>query len=249
MNKVEIHSKSSVNGEVCIPSSKSYAQRAIAIAGLCQTSTRIGHLVYSEDVKAALNILKDLGASFEISDQEIIMQSGINLSSTQRRSINCKESGLSTRLFSAFSLLYNQGFRIDGEGSIKKRTMEMIIDGLTQFGKEVKSNHQKLPLEIEGEIVHHHVEIDGSVSSQFLTGLLIVTPFLAYNTTIKVRDLKSKPYIKMTMDLLQHFGLKVEQKDFKTFKVEGNQSINEHVHYSVEGDWSAASFHAVAGAI
>lgn len=249
MNEMEISCKKKVDGEVRIPSSKSYAQRAIALAGLNQSTTQIENVVYSADVIAALSILKNLGATMNAFENKVEMLSGINLENQDKISINCNESGLSTRMFSAFSLLYNQDFKVDGKGSITQRTMEMVIDGLGSFGKEVESKEEKLPLTISGKTNQHQIEIDGSVSSQFLTGLLIVAPFLETDTTIIVHQLKSKPYIQMTLDLMQRFGLEVAHKNLASFRIKGNQKIENPVEYMVEGDWSAASFMVVAGAI
>jgi len=246
---MEIPSKTSVNGIVNIPSSKSYAQRAIALAGLTGLPVIIRGLTNSEDVIAAQGIIKSLGAEFTLENNVLLLSKGIDLKSKAEISINCKESGLSTRLFSAFSLLYDQCFQVNGKGSITQRTMEMVISGLQEFGKQIESDELKLPLKISGEITNNQIEINGSISSQFLTGLLIVTPFLKADSQIKVLNLKSKPYIEMTLDLLKHFGLSVEHEDFEMFNIKGNQSINKKVDYKVEGDWSAASFHVVAAAI
>ncbi|WP_159038604.1 3-phosphoshikimate 1-carboxyvinyltransferase [Brumimicrobium mesophilum] len=246
---MEILPKKCIEGEINIPSSKSYAQRAIALASLSSSSVVIHNLTNSDDVIAAQGIVKSIGAKFSRNGAELRFLKGINFDSKEEVFINSKESGLSTRLFSAFSLLFEQEFLLNGEGSILQRTMEMVIDGLEPFGKVIKSNELKLPLSISGEVTNLNVEIDGSISSQFLTGLLIVAPFLNSDTRIQVRNLKSKPYIEMTIDLMRFFGLKVEHENFKTFNIKGNQSLDKPINYKVEGDWSAASFHVVAAAI
>lgn len=246
---MKILAKSSINGEVNVPSSKSYAQRAIALAGLSPSFVIVRNLIDSDDVLAAQGIIRALGAEFIRENDELHLTKGIDFRSSKEVSINCKESGLSTRLFSAFSLLFNQSFQVNGEGSITQRTMKMVIEGLEAFGKNIHSDNSKLPLMIEGETLNHQVEIDGSISSQFLTGLLIVAPILKSDTQIVVHDLKSKPYIEMTIDLMHHFGLEVTHENFNTFKVKGSQSIKEPVEYKVEGDWSAASFLVVAAAV
>ncbi|PKR81025.1 3-phosphoshikimate 1-carboxyvinyltransferase [Brumimicrobium salinarum] len=249
MNKIVIKPKSNISGKVQLPSSKSYAQRALAIAGMSNNKVTINRLIESDDCVAAQNILKDLGAQFDRKGDAFILNRGIDFDSNRNISINCGESGLSTRLFSSFALLFEQDFTVNGQGSILKRTMEMVIHGLKQFGKNVQSNNGKLPITIGGKISEFNIEIDGSVSSQFLTGLLIVAPFLKSDTYISVKDLKSKPYIEMTIDLLNHYGLKVSNNDFASFQIQGNQRIEKEIVYDVEGDWSAASFHIVAAAI
>lgn len=249
MNKISLSPKQSISGHIHVPSSKSYAQRAVALAGLSQKEVIIRKLVDSDDCIAAQTIIHSLGAEFKRENNTLYIQKGIDLNSSNSMEINVGESGLSTRLFSAFSLLYTQSFTVNGEGSITQRTMEMVIEGLKQFGKKVKSDDSKLPLVISGETSQFNVEIDGSISSQFLTGLLTVAPFLKSDTEIIVHDLKSKPYISMTLDLLNHFGLSCENDGFKRFFIKGNQKIEHPIEYSVEGDWSAAAFLCVAGAI
>ncbi|HZH86855.1 MAG TPA: 3-phosphoshikimate 1-carboxyvinyltransferase [Brumimicrobium sp.] len=249
MNEILLHPKKDVLGHILLPSSKSYAQRALALAGLSQEKVVIHRLVESDDCIAAQNIIQALGAEFTRENDSLLLHKGIDFKTSEELEINCGESGLSTRLFSAFSLLFDQSFTLNGEGSIAQRTMEMVIEGLEQFGKKIKSNQSKLPLVISGKVNQHQVEIDGSISSQFLTGLITVAPFLNFDTEITVRNLKSKPYISMTIDLLNHFGLTCENKKFEKFYIQGNQKVSEEIEYSVEGDWSAASFMIVAGAI
>ena len=249
MNEISLSPKNEVLGQVFVPSSKSYAQRAIALAGLSQKKVTIQNIVDSDDAVAAQNIIQSLGAEFKRENNILYLNQGIDINIAQDLAINCGESGLSTRLFSAFSLLFDQSFSINGEGSITQRTMEMVIEGLQQFGKKVESNEGKLPLVSSGKVNQYTIEIDGSISSQFLTGLLIVAPFLTSDTEIVVRDLKSKPYIAMTLDLLKHFGLSCKHEEYKRFYIKGNQKIEHEIEYSVEGDWSAASFLIVAGAI
>lgn len=246
---MKILPKKIIVGEIQIPASKSYGQRAIALASLSESPIVVRGLTNSDDVLAAQGIIEALGAEFTLVNNELKLAKGINLESKNLISINCKESGLSTRLFSAFSLLFPQDFVVNGEGSILSRTMEMVIDGLEEFGKDIKSEVLKLPLTISGELSNFNIEIDGSISSQFLTGLLIVAPFLNSSTEIKVANLRSKPYIEMTLDLMNHFGLEVAHDKFEIFKIQGNQKVRNLSEYTVEGDWSAASFHIVAAAI
>lgn len=250
MNKIQLLPKESILGELQVPPSKSYSQRAIAIAALCQNKVSIHQVGDNDDVMAAQDIIRDLGAQFIQKGNALLFQKGIDLNTTKARRINCGESGLSMRLFSAFSLFFNQTYKITGEGSVADRTMEMAINGLQQFGKKVESTDNKLPIVVSGDTLNNKIEIDGGISSQFLTGLLIVTPFLPFNTDIIVHNLKSRPYIEMTLDLLKDFGLnKIINNNFESFHIIGNQKIEQQIEYTVEGDWSSASFMIVAGAI
>ena len=250
MDTIQLLPKKEISGVVHVPSSKSYAQRAIAIASLSQKIVVIDQVGENDDVVAAQNCIRSMGAQFTEKKNALFFQKSIDLKYTNSIEVNCGESGLSARLFSAFSLLYNQQFKILGEGSVTNRTMEMVIEGLKQFGKKVESENTYLPLTISESVSAQEIEIDGSITSQFLTGLLIVAPFLPFDTKIKVNNLISRPYIEMTLDLVSHFGVdEIENKQFESFYIKGNQKISHPTTYTVEGDWSAAANFIVAGAI
>ena len=237
-----------VSGKLVVPSSKSYAQRAIAIAALSEGLVCLENLTDCDDVIAAQQIIQSLGAKIQRKGKDLNLLEGIKFNLKEDIKINCGESGLSTRLFSAFSLLFDGPFTVTGHGSIMERTMNMVIDALEQFGKDVDSKDGCLPLYISGDVKKNEIHIDGAVSSQLLTGLLIVTPRLKKNTIIHVKDLKSIPYIDMTLEILSDFGITIKHDNYKTFYIKGKQ-IPGRSTYRVEGDWSGASFPIVAAAI
>ncbi|MDX1653331.1 MAG: 3-phosphoshikimate 1-carboxyvinyltransferase [Brumimicrobium sp.] len=239
-----------VEGRLNVPSSKSYAQRAVALSSLVQATVLLRNVSECDDVIAAQGIIRSLGAKIENRGRDLLIKAGINFDYVGEKSVFSGESGLSARLFSAFSLLYDIPFKIDGQGSIRTRTMEMVTDALTQFGKSVESKENCLPLKISGNTSPPagEIELDGTLSSQFLTGLLIVTPFLPFDTVLRVRDLKSVPYVEMTLDILTEFGITVHHENFEIFKIPGNQKALRK-EYRVEGDWSGASFLISAAAI
>jgi 3-phosphoshikimate 1-carboxyvinyltransferase len=135
-----------------------------------------------------------------------------------------------------------------GANSLKKRPMFMIEEALNQLGVKCKSAGGFLPLTIQGPIVGGSCEIDGSVSSQILTGLLMALPLAALNSDIRVKNLRSKPYIDMTIQILKSFDINVENNDYSLFHIPGNQKYIPQ-NYTVEGDWSGGAFLLVAGAI
>jgi 3-phosphoshikimate 1-carboxyvinyltransferase len=244
----KINPVKTVSGRLIVPSSKSFAQRAIAIAALTDDSVYLENLTDCDDVIAAQNIIQSLGAKTERIGKDLKLNGGVFNDEKGEIEINCGESGLSTRLFSSFSLLFESAFTVTGHGSILERTMDMVIDALEQFGKSVNSKEGCLPLKISGGTKKNEIQIDGAVSSQLLTGLLIVTPRLNHDTTIHVKDLKSIPYIDMTLEILKDFGVEINHDDYKTFEIKGNQRPQRN-KYRVEGDWSGASFLIVAAAI
>lgn len=244
----KINPAKTVSGKLTVPSSKSYAQRAIAIAALSEDSVYLENLTDCDDVIAAQNIIHSLGATTERVGKDLKVNHGIFTDKSSENEINCGESGLSTRLFSTFSLLFENKFTVTGHGSIMERTMDMVIDAMEQLGKNVDSKNGCLPLTISGETKKNEIHIDGAVSSQLLTGLLIVSPRLKQDTTIHVKNLKSIPYIDMTLEILKDFGVEINHDNYKTFHIKGNQ-IPKRNKYRVEGDWSGASFLIVAAAI
>ena len=236
-----------VDGEIRVPGSKSYAQRAIALSALDNHKTTLSQLTECDDVLAALDIIESLGTKVIHDGSLVYFQGGIDIQSDH--SINCGEAGLSTRLFSAFSLLTERDFKVNGRGSILTRPMDMVVDALEQLSKKVESNEGRLPLSISGKTAPGILRIDGSTSSQLLTGILTVAPFLDFDLTVEVDNLKSIPYIEMTLKVLSDFGLSVDNQGYKVFYVKGGQSVKRSEIYKVEGDWSGASFLVVAALI
>jgi 3-phosphoshikimate 1-carboxyvinyltransferase len=197
-----------------------------------------------------LGIIKNLGAKWEIKDGQLIVKSeGVKPVSNE---VNCGESGLSIRMFSPIVALSEKMITINGSGSLATRPMDFFDEVLPQLGVEIKSKNGKLPLEVKGPLQPATIHIDGSLSSQFLTGLLMA--YAASDSdgkSIIVNNLKSKPYIDLTLKVMSDFGLNVpvnhnyESFEFIASKNEQPATIN----YTVEGDWSGAAFLLVAGAI
>lgn len=237
---------SAFTGSIKAPPSKSYLQRAIAIAAMANHAVEIDGYAPSKDVDAAIAIAQNLGAEVEIHHQKIIVKGNFNAAKISV--IHCGEAGLSARMFAPIAALKEEKINIMGEGSLLKRPMHMVIDALLQLGKSVNSNNGFLPLEISGKLIPQSIHIDASESSQLLTGLLIALPFANGNSEIKVTPLNSIPYIQMTLDILQQFGINIQHTNFQHFFIEGNQTVKAS-SYSTEGDWSGAAFHLVAAAI
>ncbi|MBW7867911.1 MAG: 3-phosphoshikimate 1-carboxyvinyltransferase [Brumimicrobium sp.] len=248
MNSHTLYPIEKVEGIVNIPPSKSMSQRVLALVTLAGIELDVLNLGNDRDTKAAIQICKEFGLTIS-QNKNVYHLKGIGKNYPFPTLIDCNESGLSTRLFSCFSLLNEEKFVVTGKGSILNRSMKMVVEGLEQFGKRVESNVDKLPLKISGKIDNSSVCIDGNVSSQFLTGLLLVSPFLPFTTTIRVRELKSIPYIQLTLQLLSEFGLTYSQNGWEEFIIKGNQTAHPIPKYIIEGDWSSASYFLVAGAI
>lgn len=235
-----------VEGEVVPPSSKSYAQRAIAAALMAQGASTLSNVEMCDDTAAALRVVQVLGARVEQLDASTYnIYGGVKPVSD---TLDIGESGLSTRLFTPIAALCSCPITITGHGSIMNRPMDMMTAPLRSLGVRVRDKKGRLPFTVRGPMRGGDVWIDGSVSSQFLTGLLMALPLACGDTTIHVRELKSLPYIDMTLDTMDRFGIEIDHRDYKEFYVPGNQSYTPAA-FEMEGDWSAASCLLVAGAV
>ncbi|MCY7310086.1 MAG: 3-phosphoshikimate 1-carboxyvinyltransferase, partial [Chitinophagaceae bacterium] len=185
---VTIH-PSQLKGIIQAPASKSSMQRALAAALLTKGTSTISNPGHSNDDKAALKVIKAMGAEVEINNEELIINSsGVNPSSNE---INCGESGLSIRMFTPIVALSEKEITINGEGSLLTRPMDFFDEILPQLNVKIKSNGGKLPLVILGPLQPANIEVDGSLSSQFLTGLLMAYAASdAKDVSIKVNNLK-----------------------------------------------------------
>jgi 3-phosphoshikimate 1-carboxyvinyltransferase len=253
---VAIVHPSKLSGSQIAPASKSSMQRACAAALIHIGKTIIHNPGHSNDDLAALDVIQKLGASVVTQKpaSEKIHPSPIEVNSNGVKpigpSMNCGESGLGIRMFTPIAALSHELISIEGKGSLVKRPMHFFDEILPLVGVKVQSQKGFLPIEIQGPLVPANITIDGSLSSQFLTGML-----MAYAATekqdieIKVVDLKSKPYIDLTLAVLNAFGWKVEHTHYESFRFLAHAPLKPVIEYTVEGDWSGAAFLLVAGAI
>lgn len=240
---------SSISGKVHASASKSSMQRACAAALLKEGDTIISNPGKSNDDLAALDVIQKLGAVIKQSGDDLIVSSkGINPVSPE---INCGESGLGLRMFAPIAALSPQEIILNGSGSLLQRPMNFFDEIFPQLQIQILSNNGKLPIKIKGPLQPGDIAIDGSLSSQFLTGLLMAyAKSCSKVVSIKVNDLKSKPYIDLTLQVMKLFGWSVENRNYEEFYfVPAINDQRSTIHYTVEGDWSGATFLLVAGAI
>jgi 3-phosphoshikimate 1-carboxyvinyltransferase len=245
-------SPSAVSGKLIAAASKSAMQRACALALLHPGITLIHNPGNSNDDQAALSIIKALGAKIESKPDGALAITGVNLDREEDvKTLDCGESGLSIRMFVPIAAICKERVTVTGSGSLLSRPMDFFDSVLPQLSVAVESNQGKLPLIIQGPLRPVDVRIDGSLSSQFLTGLLFA--FAASATmpvNITVDNLKSKPYIDLSLQLLDHFGYTIKNNEYQNFHIQnGNRLGTQDISYTVEGDWSGAAFLLVAGAI
>ena len=242
---------SSITGTITAPASKSSMQRACAAALIRKGETIIKNPGVSNDDTAAIDVIQKLGALVtKLDNGNLHVKSGGV--KPESDTINCGESGLGIRMFTPIAALSSSPIIITGMGSLTTRPMHFFDEILPQVGVSIISDAGKLPLQIQGPIKPQNITVDGSLSSQFLTGLLMAYGGAgASDCTITVTNLKSKPYIDLTLAVMNHFGWHVDCINHEQFVFSSPNNLldNTTVTYQVEGDWSGASFLLVAGAI
>ncbi len=239
-------SKCAVEGVVEPPSSKSYAQRALAAALLAQGTSQLHNLQFCDDTLGALRCIKALGATVtELSERSISIQGGLN---PQSGVLKVGESGLATRLFTPIASLCDKEILVQGESTLHSRPMHMMLTPLRELGARIEDNNGYLPLKVQGPIHGSEIEVDGSLSSQFITGLLLALPLVKSDTTLTVHGAVSTPYIDMTIATAKSFGVEIHHRDYTEFYIPSQQQYLP-TDYTIEGDWSSAAFLLVAGAI
>lgn len=235
----------SVRGILTPPCSKSYAQRALAAALLAEGRSELRSIGFCEDTRSALECIETLGANTRRPAENILVVDG---GLRPREGIlRVGESGLATRLFTPIASLCDKPIRIEGSGSLLTRPMDMMTTPLRQSGVRIANHGGHLPIEVCGPLRGGLITVDGSVSSQFVTGLLLALPLAVRDTTIRVTNPVSTPYIDMTIDTAARFGVEIVHQDYEEFFIEGRQHYTP-VMMEIEGDWSAAAMLLTAGA-
>ncbi len=237
-----------VKGEQIAPASKSSMQRACAAALLHIGDTIISNPGHSNDDLAAIDVIQKLGATIvQTSTQLKVSSGGVKPIGPE---MNCGESGLGIRMFTPIAALSSHSILIQGAGSLLKRPMHFFDTIFSALSVHVNSQKGFLPITIQGPLKPATITVDGSLSSQFLTGLLMAYAASdAQGSVIHVLDLKSKPYIDLTLAVLNAFGWNVKHHNYESFEFLPHAPLSETIEYTVEGDWSGAAFLLVAGAI
>lgn len=225
MSVVEIEN-SILAGEVTAPPSKSAAHRALICSFLAGGGT-VKPIINSNDMRATVGVINSLKNNEKV--------------------LNCIESGSTMRFMIPVAAALGRKVKFIGEGSLLSRTLGEYMELLPKHNVAVESNGY-LPLEISGRLTNGSYEVNGDVSSQYITGLLLALANVDGDSAVILKTpLQSKPYVDMTVKVMADFGANVTETDFG-YLIHGNQSFKQ-LDYTVEGDWSQAAFFLSAGAI
>jgi len=245
-----------VNGTVHLPGSKSISNRVLLLAALAQGETRISNLLHSEDVEHMLNALTQLGVRYQLSADKThcVVQglAGLFEVSTPLE-LYLGNAGTAMRPLTAALAASKVDVTLTGEPRMYERPIGHLVDALAQWQADIQYLEQPdfPPLRIRGkQLTPGAVRIDGSVSSQFLTAVLMVAPLLAGDSVIAIEgELVSKPYIDITLALMNRFGVEVHNDNYQRFVIKGQQHYQAPGDFLVEGDASSASYFLAAAAI
>ncbi len=244
-----------VDGAINLPGSKSVSNRALLLAALACGKTVLTNLLDSDDVRHMLNALSALGINYTLSADRTrcdITGNGGPLRASGALELFLGNAGTAMRPLAAALCLGQNEIVLTGEPRMKERPIGHLVDSLRQGGANIDYQEQENypPLRLRGGFTGGDIEVDGSVSSQFLTALLMTAPLAPEDTTIRVKgELVSKPYIDITLNLMKTFGVEITNHHYQQFVVKGGQQYHSPGRYLVEGDASSASYFLAAGAI
>ncbi len=256
MNTLTLKPISKINGEINLPGSKSLSNRALLVAALAQGTTRITNLLESDDTRHMLNALKQLGIKYTLSENKtectVIGNAGA-IHSENLQELFLGNAGTAMRPLCAALCLGTGSYLLTGEPRMKERPIGHLVDALREAGAKItyQENEGYPPLLIEANgLSGGNVKIDGAISSQFLTALLLAAPMAKEDMTISIiGELVSKPYIDITLHIMKEFGVDVVHDNYQTFTIKGGQHYKAVETFMVEGDASSASYFLAAAAI
>lgn len=247
----------SVQGTIRLPGSKSISNRALLLAAMAKGTTTLTNLLDSDDIRHMLSALKALGVTVRLSEDktqcEVDGLAGPLRGDGSRQTLFLGNAGTAMRPLCAALTLAQGEFDLTGEPRMEERPIGPLVDALRQAGAKVDylKNVDYPPVHIVGTGLNGgEVEIDGSVSSQFLTAFLMSAPLSRAETIINIKgELVSKPYIDITLAMMERFGVKVENDDYQRFIIPAGQCYQSPGQFLVEGDASSASYFLAAGAM
>jgi len=239
-----------VAGEISIPGSKSYSHRALICAALAEGKSSIANFLESDDTIATLKALGALGVGFEKKGSTIVVYGNGGELAVKKNAIDCNLSGSTMRFITPIAAKAKGTVTITGKESLLRRPMKEMVDALKQLKVKLDSNEGRSPITVygEGKVNGGRVRIEGNVSSQYISGLLFLSPLCEKGLEIEITtEIESRPYLEITLEVMEKFGIKVENNNWKRLSVKKQKYTAQD--YYVEPDYSSAAFMLAAGAI
>ena len=228
---------SKITGKIICPPNKSYTHRAIFLAALSDGKSIVKNILNSSDIKATISACNAFGVEVH-EDKDIITIKNTIGSTVQGSMIDAQNSGTTIRIAIAIAALSGGNTMLTGDESLKKRPMQPILDSLQTLGVSSESDGGLPPITIKGKIKGNQVNIDGKISSQFISALLIIAPRLENGLIINIQgELVSKPYIDLTIAIMKEFGVVVNSEiPYKKYVVK--HQIYKPTTFTVPSDFS-----------
>ena len=229
--------KSKLNGKIICPSNKSYTHRAIFLAALSDGKSIVKKILYSNDTIATISACRGFGVEVEEVENNVTIKNKIG-ETVQSSIINAENSGTTIRIAIAIAALSGGNTTLTGDDSLKKRPMQPILDALETMGVKTESDEGRPPIHINGKIQGKEISINGDISSQFISALLIIAPRLPDGLIINVEGkLVSKPYVDLTIAIMKKFGVDVKiEEEYKKYVV--SHQIYKPTTFSIPSDFS-----------
>lgn len=234
MEKLTLTGKKDFKKRIFAPPSKSYSHRMILSAALSDGISRIENLIFSKDVSATLDFAKKMGASVFAGENFVEIKGG---EPPKKADIFCNESASTLRFIIPILAAKGVEAHITGAGRLMQRPLDVYTEIFDRKNIKYEYKHGEY-FDVKSPISSGIYDVRGDVSSQFITGLLYALPLLSDNSEINITTpLLSKPYIDITLDVLEKSGIKIENENYKTFKIKKNQKY-QPLNMSVPGDFS-----------
>ena len=236
-------------GELSPPPSKSVLHRYIIASSLAKGISKIENISFSEDIIATIEAMKKLGAKIEQKENYLLIDGSDTFKNLNENiEIDCNESGSTLRFLFPLSIVEENKVLFKGRGKLFKRPMTPYFENFEKY--KIKHSYiDENKILLEGQLKSGIYEIDGNISSQFITGLLFSLPLLEGESKIIINGkLESSNYIDISLECLSKFGIKIINNSYQKFIIEGNQSYKVG-NYHTEADYSQAAFFLVANAI
>ena len=240
-----------LNGTIEIPPSKSYSHRAVIAAALAESGkkSKIDNLKFSVDITTTTDIMENWGAEIERFESALEIIGNGGKVAPRDKYVQCNESGSTIRFLIPVGITSENELVFDGKGKLVDRPLDSYYKIFKEQGLKYETIGGKLPLTVNGKLKSGNYEIDGNISSQFITGLLYALPLLEGDSKLIInKNLESKGYVDLTLEILKLAGIEIVNNDYKSFDIRGNQTYKPF-DYTVEGDYSQVAFWIVAGII
>lgn len=263
MNLKAKNIKSEISGTVKAPPSKSYSHRAVILASLAEGTSKLFDMLFSEDTLSSIRACKALGAEITEKEGYLEVVGPSRLHNNQKEPVNLENSGTTLRLMTSIAALADNETVLTGDSSLKTRPMEPLLEALKPLGVKTSSVDGMAPVTVNPGYNGGSTNIQGNISSQYISSIIISAPLSKQGVNLTVfPEFKSKPYVDMTLDIMGKFGVTINENSFtKHESCDKSMKECEFVHYeiekqdyqpaeyTVEGDYSSASYILAAAAI